>query len=137
MIQHATFLLSHEGCVLDVTFPVVACQTSLPLVASLVSACMGAQYVMDRWIRHLPHILRSGRQAWILQINTVVLGTSPPANSVLRTFPEGPRLILSVFSNLPQAWQVYCTRHYSPALVPLAGEVMVAHSLLMNHLGWA
>ena len=46
-------MLSQEGCVLEVTFPIVACHTSLPLVATLVSACRGAQYVLDQNIGHL------------------------------------------------------------------------------------
>ena len=131
------FLLSHEGCVLEVTFPIVACHTSLPLVATLVSACRGAQYVLDQNIGHLPHILRRGKRDWILQINAGMLGSSPPADSILRSFPDGPHLVLSVFSNLPHAWQVYCTTHYLPAVAPLTGEVMVAQSILMNRLGWA
>ncbi len=131
------YFKSHEGCVLEVSFPVVATHTIIPVLANLGNACNIAHQVLEVCMGPSPRIHRGGYLAWRHHINTGILGTSPPLGSPIRCFPEGPQMLISVFNCIPYDWQLYCSTHPCPGLHTLGGLAQVSQSILIRRLGWA
>jgi hypothetical protein len=128
------FLLNPQGIGLEVSCHILACHGNVSMIASLYHAVMGAREVLAMVGGGLPVRMYGG--VWQTLLLGGLVGTMPPLDSPLCTFPKGPQLILEAFSLLPPMWREYCDSHPCPPLDNLDTQSRDTEFMLLRRLGW-